>query len=80
MLHFIVTPLPALPPMTDPRPQTMSKPGVHLAIALVFIGALWFLGSWAVKAEKLEWAMVALVGIVFAWIYAGFAYLRWLKR
>lgn len=66
--------------MTEPRLQTMSKPGLHLAVALALIGALWLLGSWAVKSGQLEWAMVTLVGIVFAWIYAGIAYLRWLKR
>ncbi len=66
--------------MMDLRSQNLSKPGLHLAFALALIAALWWLGSWAVKAGRLEWAMVALVGIVFAWIYAGIAYLRWLKR
>lgn len=66
--------------MMDPRPPTLSKPGLHLVFALAVIAMLWWLGSWAVKAGRLEWAMVALVGIVFAWIYAGIAYLRWLKR
>ena len=31
------------------------------------------------KTGKLEWAMAALVAIAFAWIYAGVAWLHWVR-
>ena len=54
-------------------------PAIHLSIALLLMLLLWAIGAWAAKAGKLEWAMVALVAIVFAWIYAGVAWLQWIK-
>lgn len=66
--------------MPDPQPQPSSKPGIHLAFALVLIAAFWALGNWAVKSQQLEWAMVALVAIVGAWAYAGLSFLKWIKK
>lgn len=55
------------------------RPAIHLLVALLLMVLLWALGAWAVKNGKLEWAIVALVAIVFAWIYAGAAWLQWVK-
>lgn len=56
------------------------SPAIHLLVALLLMVLLWVIGAWAAKAGKLEWAIVALVAIVFAWIYAGVAWLQWVKR
>lgn len=59
----------------------MKKTGplIHLLIALLLIVLFWAIGAWAARTGKLEWALVALVAIVFAWIYAGVAWLQWVK-
>lgn len=56
-----------------------TRPAIHLLFALLLMVLLWALGAWAVKNGKLEWAIVALVAIVFAWTYAGVAWLQWVK-
>ena len=57
-----------------------ASPAIHLLVALLLMVLLWALGAWAAKTGKLEWAMVALVAIVFAWLYAGVAWLQWVKK
>ena len=54
-------------------------PAIHLLIALLLMVLFWAIGAWAARTGKLEWALVALVAIVFAWIYAGVAWLKWVK-
>ena len=65
--------------MPDMPRLKMAHPGWHLVIGLLLIGLFWALGTWAVRTGSLQWTLVALAGIVFAWIYAGMGWLQWVK-